>query len=214
MLPIKQLSSEKLLSLSPIMPVIIVDNLALMLPLAEAMIVGGINVFEITLRTPLALEAISLLKKTWPQAIVGAGTVITPLQLQQCIDAGADFAVSPGFTGLLLAAGQSAPICLLPGIATAAELMQVMAYHYQCVKFFPAHALGGVNFLKSLASPFPDITFCPTGGINQHNFLDYLALSNVNCVGGSWIITPDIIAQKLWVEITQSCKSALSLIKN
>lgn len=201
-----------LFSLSPIIPVMVIHDLHTAIPLAQALLAGGINIFEITLRTPVALDAIRLLKQALPDAIVGAGTVTTVVQLQQCIAAGAQFAISPGLTHDLLHAGKEASIALIPGIATISELMQGIDAGYSYFKFFPAEVSGGVNMLKAIAGPFPTVRFCPTGGINQKNVLDYLALPNVHCVGGSWIVPEEAIKQGQWSQITTLCADAIAEI--
>ena len=190
-------------------PVIVIKDLADAVPMAKALLAGGIKVLEVTLRTPAALDAIRLLAKEVPEAIVGAGTVTTAAQLQQVIDAGAKFAISPGLTRELLQAGKDAIIPLIPGIASISELMEGTGLGYSHFKFFPAEAAGGVKTLKSIYGPFADIRFCPTGGINEKNFKDYLALPNVKCVGGSWIVPDDAVANKDWSRITELCKAAI-----
>jgi 2-dehydro-3-deoxyphosphogluconate aldolase / (4S)-4-hydroxy-2-oxoglutarate aldolase len=205
-----QLQPATLFSLGPVVPVIVIKDLADAVPMAKALLAGGIKVLEVTLRTPVALEAIRLLAEQVPDAIVGAGTVTTAEQLQQVIDAGAKFAISPGLTRELLQAGKEANIPLIPGIASISELMEGSALGYTHFKFFPAEAAGGVKTLKSIYGPFADISFCPTGGINEKNFLDYLALPNVKCVGGSWIVPDDAVNNKDWSRITQLCQSAVA----
>lgn len=193
----------------PVVPVIVIKDLSTAVPLAKALLAGGIRVLEVTLRTPVALDAIALLSRDVPDAIVGAGTVTTPEQLAQVIDAGAKFAISPGLTRELLHAGKAATIPLIPGIASISELMEGTGLGYSHFKFFPAEAAGGVKTLKSIHGPFSDIRFCPTGGINEKNFLEYLALPNVSCVGGSWIVPDDAIASGDWDRITQLCRDAV-----
>ena len=204
-----QLQPGTLFAQGPVVPVIVIKDLADAVPMAEALLAGGIKVLEVTLRTPVALEAIRLLAQQVPDAIVGAGTVTTPAQLQQVIDAGAKFAISPGLTRELLQAGKEAVIPLIPGIASISELMEGTGLGYTHFKFFPAEAAGGVKTLKSIHGPFADIRFCPTGGINEHNFKDYLALPNVNCVGGSWIVPDDAVQSKDWPRITRLCQAAV-----
>ncbi|KTD23461.1 2-deydro-3-deoxyphosphogluconate aldolase/4-hydroxy-2-oxoglutarate aldolase [Legionella lansingensis] len=192
-----------LFSQSPIIPVIVLHDLASALPLAKALISGGINVLEITLRTPAALAAIRLLRQEIPEALVGAGTVTSVLQLRQCIEAGAQFAISPGLTRELLQAAWEEDIPFIPGAASISELMEGMAVGYRHFKFFPAEALGGLTMLKAIHGPFPELCFCATGGVNEKNFLDYLSLPNVECVGGSWIVPNEAIKQKSWYRITE-----------
>ena len=208
-----QLQPDTLFAQGPVVPVIVVKDLADAVPMAKALLAGGIKVLEVTLRTPVALDAIRLLAQEVPDAIVGAGTVTTPEQLQQCIDAGAKYAISPGLTRELLQAGKDAPIPLIPGIASISELMEGTGLGYSHFKFFPAEAAGGVKTLKSIHGPFADIRFCPTGGINEKNFLEYLALPNVKCVGGSWIVPDDAVSNKDWARITELCNAAVAQSK-
>lgn len=205
-----QLQPGVLFDQGPVVPVIVIKDLADAVPMAKALLAGGIKVLEVTLRTPVALDAIRLLAAEVPEAIVGAGTVTTAAQLQQVVDAGAKFAISPGLTRELLQAGKDAAIPLIPGIASISELMEGTGLGYSHFKFFPAEAAGGVKTLKSIYGPFADIRFCPTGGINEKNFLEYLALPNVKCVGGSWIVPDDAVAAKDWQRITELCKAAVA----
>ncbi len=205
-----QLKPETLFAQGPVVPVIVIKDLATAVPLAKALVAGGVRVLEVTLRTPVALEAIELMAKEVPDAIVGAGTVTTPEQLAKVAAAGAKFAISPGLTRELLAAGKAGDIPLIPGISSISELMEGTGVGYTHFKFFPAEAAGGVKTLKSIHGPFSDIRFCPTGGINEKNYQDYLALPNVACVGGSWIVPDDAIANGDWDRITQLCKDAVA----
>jgi 2-dehydro-3-deoxyphosphogluconate aldolase / (4S)-4-hydroxy-2-oxoglutarate aldolase len=205
-----QLQPGTLFEQGPVVPVIVIKDLADAVPMAQALVAGGIKVLEVTLRTPVALEAIRLLAQEVPEAIVGAGTVTTPAQLQQVIEAGAKFAISPGLTRELLQAGKEASIPLIPGIASISELMEGTGLGYSHFKFFPAEAAGGVKTLKSIHGPFADIRFCPTGGINENNFKEYLALPNVKCVGGSWIVPDDAVSSKDWARITRLCQAAVA----
>lgn len=205
-----QLQPGTLFEQGPVVPVIVIKDLADAVPMAKALLAGGIKVLEVTLRTPVALEAIRLLSTEVPDAIVGAGTVTTAAQLQQVVEAGARFAISPGLTRELLQAGKDAAIPLIPGIASISELMEGTGLGYTHFKFFPAEAAGGVKTLKSIHGPFSDIRFCPTGGINEKNFKDYLALPNVKCVGGSWIVPDDAVAAKDWQRITSLCQAAVA----
>lgn len=201
------MQAADVLQRTSVMPVMVIDDLKTALPMARALIAGGIDVLEITLRTPAGLDAIKLLNDEFPHALVGAGTVTTPQQLEQVVAAGAKFAISPGITEPLLAAGQTSDIPLIPGVATVSELMQAMDYGYHHVKFFPAEAAGGVAMLKSMAGPFPYVRFCPTGGIGLHNYRDYLVLPNVACVGGSWLLPHEAIQAGNWEEITRIAAS-------
>ena len=166
-----------------------------------------------TLRTESALDVISEIAKVLPEALIGSGTVTNRHQLQQSIDAGAKFAISPGMTKDLLQAGNESEIALIPGICSISELMDAADYGYDHLKFFPAEASGGVNAIKSIGGPFPDIKFCPTGGINMSNVRNYLALNNVACCGGSWLVPNDVVANKNWSEITRLANEALNFVK-
>lgn len=165
---------------------------------------------EVTLRTPAALEAIKLIAEQVPEAVVGAGTVTNAEQLNAVIAAGAKFAISPGMTRELLQAGKDAGIPLIPGIASISELMEGMGLGYSHFKFFPAEAAGGVKTLKSIYGPFADIRFCPTGGINEQNYREYLSLPNVSCVGGSWIVPDNAITSKDWHKVTELTAKAVA----
>ncbi|WP_337843497.1 bifunctional 4-hydroxy-2-oxoglutarate aldolase/2-dehydro-3-deoxy-phosphogluconate aldolase [Rheinheimera sp.] len=209
-----QLQPDVLFAQGPVVPVIVIKDLADAVPMAKALVAGGIRVLEVTLRTPVALEAIKLLSQEVPDAIVGAGTVTNAKQLADVIAAGARFAISPGSTRELLEAGKSSVIPLIPGIASISELMEGTTLGYTHFKFFPAEAAGGVKTLKSIHGPFSDIKFCPTGGINEKNFKDYLALPNVRCVGGSWIVPDEAIKTQDWGKITELCQSAVAEAKN
>lgn len=208
-----QLQPGTLFEMGPVVPVIVIKDLADAVPMAKALLAGGIKVLEVTLRTPVALDAIRLLAEQVPDAVVGAGTVTTAAQLQQVAEAGAKFAISPGLTRELLQAGKDAAIPLIPGIASISELMEGTGLGYSHFKFFPAEAAGGVKTLKSIHGPFADIRFCPTGGINEKNFRDYLALPNVSCVGGSWIVPDDAVAAKDWGRITELCQAAVAQVR-
>ena len=177
----------EILRQGPVVPVVVIHKLEQAVPLAKALMAGGIRVIEVTLRTPVAVEAIRAISRDVPGAMVGAGTVIRAEELTAVAEAGAVFAISPGLTVELLQAANQGTIPLIPGISTVSELMTGMALGYTHFKFFPAEAAGGVKMLKAIAGPFPQITFCPTGGITLDNYLDYLALGNVACIGGSWI---------------------------
>jgi 2-dehydro-3-deoxyphosphogluconate aldolase/(4S)-4-hydroxy-2-oxoglutarate aldolase len=195
------------LSASPVIPVIVIKDLAQAIPLATALLAGGVNVLEVTLRTAIALEAVQLLTRTFPDALIGVGTVTTPDQLQQAIDVGAKFAISPGQTNALLKAGGESSIPLIPGIASVSELMEGLSWGYTHFKFFPAAAAGGIAMLRAIYGPFPHARFCPTGGINEKNYGDYLALPNVLCVGGSWIVPDEAINKENWPLISALCQS-------
>lgn len=205
-----QLQPAELFAQGAVVPVIVIKDLADAVPMAQALLAGGIRVLEVTLRTPVALDAIKLLAEQVPEAIVGAGTVTTAAQLAQVIAAGAKFAISPGLTRELLQAGKDSVIPLIPGIASISELMEGTGLGYTHFKFFPAEAAGGVKTLKSIHGPFSDIRFCPTGGINEKNYLEYLALPNVSCVGGSWIVPDNAVNEKNWQKITELTRTAVN----
>ena len=203
-------TAEKILTTGPIVPVIVINELSQAVPLAKALVSGGVKVLEVTLRTECAIEAIRLIAKEVPDAIVGAGTVTNPQQLKAVTDAGAQFAISPGLTENLLQAACKGSIPLIPGISTVSELMLGMDYGLKEFKFFPAEANGGVNALKAISGPFAHIRFCPTGGISPANYRNYLALDNVLCIGGSWIVPADALAQGDYDRITQLAKDAVA----
>ena len=205
-----QKEPEEILRQGPVVPVMVINKLEQAVPLAKALMAGGIRVLEITLRTPVAVEAIRAISKDVPGAIVGAGTVTRPEELTVVAGAGAAFAISPGLTVELLQAANQGTIPLIPGISTVSELMTGMALGYTHFKFFPAEAAGGVKMLKAIAGPFPQITFCPTGGITPENYLDYLALDNVACIGGSWIAPQGAMEQGDWARITTLTREAVA----
>jgi len=192
---------ERILRLSPVMPVVIIEEAKVAPELARAFVRGGIRVVEITLRTPAALAAVEAIARQVPEIAVGAGTVLCEEDLRAAASAGATFAISPGATPALLAAAASSPIPYLPAIATASELMQGLAHGHQCFKFFPAGPAGGTAMLKALGGPFPQARFCPTGGITQDSVRSYLDLPNVLCAGGSWLSPADLIAARDWKRI-------------
>lgn len=208
-----QLMPQELFAMGPIVPVLVIDKVEDALPIAEALLAADVKVLEVTLRTPAALEVISTIAKALPEAIVGSGTVTNRQQLQQSVDAGAKFAISPGLTKDLLQAGNDSDIALIPGISSISELMDASDFGYEHLKFFPAEASGGVNAIKSIGGPFPNIQFCPTGGINLKNVRDYLALPNVACCGGSWLVSSKIVEAKGWSQITTLAKEALAYVK-
>ncbi|MDH4331908.1 MAG: bifunctional 4-hydroxy-2-oxoglutarate aldolase/2-dehydro-3-deoxy-phosphogluconate aldolase [Desulfobulbaceae bacterium] len=193
----------------PVVPVMVIKDLAHAVPLARALVAGGIRVLEITLRTPVAVEAIREIAKSVPEAVVGAGTVTTAEDLVAVSEAGAVFAISPGLTPELLDAANRGPIALIPGIATVSELMVGLQWRYDHFKFFPAEAAGGIPMLKAIAGPFPKVIFCPTGGISVENYREYLALGNVACVGGSWVAPSEAVARGDWELISQLARDAV-----
>jgi 2-dehydro-3-deoxyphosphogluconate aldolase/(4S)-4-hydroxy-2-oxoglutarate aldolase len=202
---------EAILLAAPVIPVVIIDDLAQAVPLARALAAGGLPVIEITLRTPAGLAAIRAIAAEVPDAIVGAGTVLDAAQLAAVTQAGARFAVSPGATPKLLEAAAGANISLLPGIATASEAMTLIERGYRFAKFFPAEPAGGAAYLAAIASPLPQLRFCPTGGITLESAPRYLQLPNVICVGGSWMVNRATIAASGWPAITQAAKQAAGL---
>jgi 2-dehydro-3-deoxyphosphogluconate aldolase / (4S)-4-hydroxy-2-oxoglutarate aldolase len=196
-----------------VIPVISLDDTASAVPLARALVAGGLPVIEITLRTGAALGAIEAIAGEVEGAIVGAGTVLSKGQLIASARAGARFLVSPGVNSDLLKAAEDAPVPLMPGAATPSEAMRLMDAGYTIQKFFPAEPAGGLAYLKALAAPLPAIRFCPTGGVGADNAADYLALKNVICVGGSWVAPPDLIARGDWSGIESLARDAARLGK-
>jgi 2-dehydro-3-deoxyphosphogluconate aldolase/(4S)-4-hydroxy-2-oxoglutarate aldolase len=202
---------EKFLRLSPVMPVVTFTDPSVAVHVARALVRGGIRVIEVTLRTSVALHAIEFIAKSVPEITVGAGTVLSVADLKASAEAGAAFAISPGSTDVLLTAGTTSPIPYLPAIATASELMAGLAAGYHCFKFFPAGAAGGIPMLTSLAGPFPNALFCPTGGISQATVKSYLDVPNVLCAGGSWLTPAEAMSKKDWGHIESlAAKAAAS----
>jgi 2-dehydro-3-deoxyphosphogluconate aldolase / (4S)-4-hydroxy-2-oxoglutarate aldolase len=201
---------EDILRSGPVVPVIVLDDADTAVPLARALLEGGVRVLEVTLRTPAGLESIRRILAEVPDAIVGAGTVLTPGQLAEVERLGAAFAVSPGATASLLDAAADGSMPLLPGTATASEVMTLLERGYRFMKLFPAEQVGGVELLKALASPLPEARFCPTGGIDATRAETYLALPNVVCVGGSWIVPRDAIKGGDWGRIAALTREAVS----
>lgn len=204
-----KIDSAAIFDQGPVVPVMVIKKLEHAVPLAKALLAGGIRVLEITLRTPVAVDAIRVISREVDNAVVGAGTVTTPEELKEVTEAGAVFAISPGLTPELLEAANAGSIALIPGISTISELMTGITRGYSHFKFFPAEAAGGVKMLKSIAGPFPHITFCPTGGISPANYKEYLALDNVACIGGSWLVPAEAIEQKDWQKITDLAGEAV-----
>jgi len=202
---------ERILRASPVMPVLAIDRLDQALPLAEALLSGGIATLEITLRTPVALEAIRCIRRAFPDAYVGAGTVTTPEALRQVAEAGASFAVSPGLTRPLIEAAASSAIPLLPGVMTPTEVMTAMDAGFRFLKLFPAEQAGGIPMLKALAGPFKELRFCPTGGIGPSSAPAYLAQPNVLCVGGSWLTPRALLEAGDWQAIQALAREAAAL---
>ena len=206
-----KLLPEDVLRLSPVMPVVVIDDIGHAEPLARVLLASGIKTIEVTLRTPAALDAIRAIAKSAPEMTVGAGTVLTADDLNAAIDAGARYALSPGGTSKLLKAARKASIPFIPGVATSSEIMRGRELGYRCFKFFPAEQLGGVNALKAQAGPLPDTRFCPTGSITPEKAPAYLALDNVLCVGGSWIAPADKIRSGDWAAIEAAANQAAAL---
>ena len=208
-----KMSPKDIFASGPIVPVLVINKVEDALPIAEALLKADVKVLEVTLRTAAALDVIAIIAKELPEAIIGSGTVTNRLQLQQSYDAGAKFAISPGLTKDLLQAGNEGNIALIPGISSISELMDAADYGYDHLKFFPAEANGGVKAIKAIGGPFPNIRFCPTGGISINNIRDYLALPNVACCGGSWLVTPEDVANKNWAAITELANYANAFVK-
>ena len=202
---------EAIMRLAPVIPVVIVESVEEAVPVARALVKGGLKAIEITLRTTAALEAIRAVANEVEGAVPGVGTVLTPEQYKQAAKAGAKFAVSPGATPKLLDAAEDVDLVPLPGIATASEAMALIERGYSFAKFFPAEAAGGASFVASIASPLPQLQFCPTGGITPEIAPLYLKLPNVVCVGGSWMVKRAAIEAKAWEDITKAAEQATKL---
>ena len=200
-----------LLRQSPVMPVIVVNDAAVAVDLAHALVAGGIRTLEITLRTKAALAAMRRIRDEVPDALVGAGTVRTRAHLEAALDAGAQFGLSPGLTPELAAAARASGVPFIPGVATASEAMRAQDEGFNILKLFPAEAVGGIKLLKALAGPLPELRFCPTGGIDASNAGNYLALPNVLAVGGSWLTPEAALAAQDWAKITALAKEACAL---
>ncbi len=203
------IDSADVFAAGPVVPVLVIDRVEDAVPIANALVAGGIKVLEVTLRTPVAMDVIREIATHCPEAIIGAGTVTNAEQLKQVTEAGAKFAISPGLTPDLLDAGNNGSIALIPGVSSISELMVGLDKGYSHFKVFPAEASGGVQSLKSIGGPFPDVKFCPTGGINPSNYQDYLALDNVLCCGGSWLCPDSVVKEQNWDEITRLAKTAV-----
>ena len=200
-----------LASHGPVIPVIVLQRVQDAVPLAEALLAGGVKVLEVTMRTPVALQCIAAIAKALPEALVGAGTIRSGADAQAALDAGSRFAVSPGYTSDVGAACRRIGLPLLPGVATASEVMAAHADGLGFLKFFPALQAGGIPMLKALGGPFPDIVFCPTGGISLATAPDFLALPNVKVCGGSWLTPADAVAAGDWARITKLAREAQAL---
>jgi 2-dehydro-3-deoxyphosphogluconate aldolase/(4S)-4-hydroxy-2-oxoglutarate aldolase len=202
---------REIMDVSPLMPVMVINNADHAVPLARALVKGGLKVLEITLRTDAALESIRRIKAEVPDAIVGAGTIINEETLNAAIDAGAEFIVSPGTTDSLADAALKTGVPFLPGVSTPGEALRLFEKGITEMKFFPAEAAGGVPMLKSIGAPIPQITFCPTGGVNQKNVNEYYKLANVAVVGGSWMCAANLVDAEDWDEITRLSAEAIEL---
>ncbi|GAA8451369.1 bifunctional 4-hydroxy-2-oxoglutarate aldolase/2-dehydro-3-deoxy-phosphogluconate aldolase [Helicobacter pylori] len=200
----------EVLQISPIVPVVVIENIKDAVPLAQSLIEGGIPIIEVTLRSSCALEAIELIAKNVPEMCVGAGTILNLTQLEQAQDRGAEFLISPGLTPSLLEYAKKKDMPLIPGVSSSSEVMQALELGYSALKFFPAEYCGGVKLLNAFNGPFKGVKFCPTGGISADNMRSYLNLENVVCVGGSWLTPKDLIQNKEWDKITEICKRALA----
>ncbi|GAA9307598.1 bifunctional 4-hydroxy-2-oxoglutarate aldolase/2-dehydro-3-deoxy-phosphogluconate aldolase [Helicobacter pylori] len=201
----------EILQISPIIPVVVVENIKDAVPLAQSLIEGGIHIIEVTLRSSCALEAIELIAKNVPKMRVGAGTILDPTQLEQAQNRGAEFLISPGLTIKLLEYAKKKDMLLIPGVSSSSEVMQALELGYSVLKFFPAEYCGGVKLLNAFNGPFKGVKFCPTGGISADNMHSYLNLENVLCVGGSWLTPKNLIQNKEWDKITEICKRSLVL---
>ncbi len=199
----------EVLQISPIIPVVVIEDIKNAVPLAQSLVEGGIPIIEVTLRSSCALEAIELIAKNVPKMRVGAGTILNPTQLEQAQNRGAEFLISPGLTIKLLEHAKKKDMPLIPGVSSSSEVMQALELGYSALKFFPAEYCGGVKLLNAFNGPFKGVKFCPTGGISTDNMHSYLNLENVLCVGGSWLTPKHLIQNKEWDKITEICKRSL-----
>ena len=195
----------------PVLPVLVLEDAALAVDLAQALYAGGVKVMEVTLRTPQALDALAAMSRHCPDLLIGAGTLIHPEQFSEARDAGAAFAVSPGCTERLARAAEDSGLPYLPGVMTPSEVLLALEYGYRSLKLFPANGSGSVKMLKTLKGPFTGIRFCPTGGITLDNLLSFLRLPNVTCVGGTWIAPANLVKARAWDQITQLASDAREL---
>ncbi len=201
----------EVLQISPIVPVVVIEDIKDAVPLVQSLVEGGIHIIEVTLRSSCALEAIELIAKNVPKMRVGAGTILNPTQLEQAQNRGAEFLISPGLTIKLLEYAKKKDMPLIPGVSSSSEVMQALELGYSALKFFPAEYCGGVKLLNAFNGPFKGVKFCPTGGISADNMHSYLNLENVLCVGGSWLTPKNLIQNKEWDKITEICKRSLAL---
>ncbi|HEY2592195.1 MAG TPA: bifunctional 4-hydroxy-2-oxoglutarate aldolase/2-dehydro-3-deoxy-phosphogluconate aldolase [Steroidobacteraceae bacterium] len=195
----------------PVMPVLVVDDARQAAPLARALVAGGLDVLEVTLRTPTALRALEAMRAAVPDATIGAGTVTGPEDFRDAVAAGAQFAVTPGYSPALGEAAARAGVAVLPGVMTPSEILAARAAGYDALKFFPAEPAGGTAMLRAFAGPFAEVKFCPTGGITRERAPQYLELSNVVCVGGSWLAPRELLERGEWVAIEQLAREAVAL---
>lgn len=206
-----QFSALQVMQDAPVIPVIVLNDVAHAVPMAMALVAGGIRMLEVTLRTPQALACMEAIAKAVPEAIVGAGTVRSAADAKAAANAGAKFAVSPGYTSAVGQACRDQGLALLPGVATGSEIMMAQADGLTELKFFPAMQAGGPAMLKAWSGPFFDVRFCPTGGVTPQNATEFLSLSNVACVGGSWLVPADALAQGDWARIEKLAREASQL---
>ncbi|MEU5024863.1 bifunctional 4-hydroxy-2-oxoglutarate aldolase/2-dehydro-3-deoxy-phosphogluconate aldolase [Streptomyces milbemycinicus] len=204
-------ASPSVLDIAPVIPVVVIDDAAHAVPMARALVAGGLPAIEVTLRTPAALDAIRAIAAEVPEAVVGVGTVLTPEHVESSVAAGARFLVSPGWTERLLGAMRASGVPFLPGVSTTSEVVALLERGVTEMKFFPAEAAGGTAYLRSLASPLPQARFCPTGGIDSSRAADYLALPNVGCVGGTWMLPSDVVAARDWGRVEELAREAAAL---
>ncbi|BAG22045.1 MULTISPECIES: bifunctional 4-hydroxy-2-oxoglutarate aldolase/2-dehydro-3-deoxy-phosphogluconate aldolase [Streptomyces] len=204
-------SDASVLDLAPVVPVVVLHDAADAVPLARALVAGGLPAIEVTLRTPAALDSIRAMAAEVPGAVVGAGTVISPEHVRDTVAAGARFLVSPGWTDALLEAMKASGVPFLPGVSTTSEVVALLERGVREMKFFPAEAAGGTAYLKALSAPLPQARFCPTGGISLASAPSYLALPNVGCVGGSWMVPGDAVAAKDWDRVARLAAEAAAL---
>jgi 2-dehydro-3-deoxyphosphogluconate aldolase/(4S)-4-hydroxy-2-oxoglutarate aldolase len=205
------MNTLELMRIGPVIPVIVIDHLEHAVPLARALVAGGVRVLEVTLRTPVALQAIRAIASEVDGAILGVGTITRAQDFARSIEAGAVFGVSPGLTPELVAGARDSALPLLPGVMTPSDVIAARAAGFTEMKLFPAQQAGGIGMLKALGGPFPDVTFCPTGGVSAATAPDFLALPNVACVGGSWLTPPDAVAGGDWERITTLARAAARL---
>ena len=201
----------ELMRIGPVIPVIVIDDIDRAVPLARALVDGGVRVLEVTLRTPVALDAIRAIARDVPDAIVGVGTISRIEHFEQAIQAGARFGVSPGLTRELIEAAHASRLPLLPGVMTPSDVISARNAGFFALKLFPAQQAGGIGMLKAMSGPFPDVTFCPTGGVTPTSAPDFLALPNVGCVGGSWLTPPAMVKAGDWQGITALALDASKL---